>query len=252
MVSNISTSRGFAFKIDAIVRRSYQLAGLMEVNQGEGSPEWVAKASLGRDLLDTIVDSLQAEGVAARPVIFRNVSLVAGTFEYAMQSDVLDIIEDGMYIDPSQVSAGVTKAQGETLVKQIDREAWHRLSNKGAEGRPSLFLALRNVDFVVRVWPVPAAADDGGQIRFQMHQLYADTLDGTKEVDLRPYWNRYLIFQLAHDLAVSNSLTVERCSYLNKRAGELSLYARAYANQRPPNYAHISHSTGWGKGSWRQ
>lgn len=249
MTSNVSTSRGRPFRIDTIVRRAYQLAGLLEVNQGEGSPEWLAKAELGRDLLDAIVDELQAEGLAARPIIFRNIVMQTGVFEYSIADDILDIIGDGMYIDPS--NDDVEKAQGETLVKQIDREAWQRLSNKGAEGRPTLFLALRNADFVVRVWPVPSASDNDGQVRFQMHQFYADTAEGDKDADLRPFWNRYLFYALAHDLATANTLPVDHRSALNKRAEELKTKARMYANQRPSSYAHIQHPTGWQKGSRR-
>jgi hypothetical protein len=245
MASDVSTSRGVAFDINLIVSTSYKLAGLVEVNQGEGSPEWTAKATLGRTLLDMILDGLQAEGVAARTVIFRNVTLVAGTFEYTMQSDILDVVGDAMYIDPAQVAIDPTKAQGETLVKQINRDEWQRLSNKGAEARPNMYFPLRTNDFVVRLWPVPGASEAGGQIRFQMQQYTADAFDGTKDVDLRPFWHRYLSYELATDLSVANSLPVERISLLRKQAKELKEKARAFANQHGSNFIHIQHDTGW-------
>jgi hypothetical protein len=152
-----------------------------------------------------------------------------------------------MYIDPSQVAIDPTQAQGETLVKQINREEWQRLSNKGADSRPSMFFPLRTNDFVVRLWPVPGATEVGGQVRFQMQQYTADAFEGGKDVDLRPYWHRYLVFQLAHDLAVANSLPVDRLSYLRKVASELKDKARMFANPHGSNYIYMDHDTSWSR-----
>jgi hypothetical protein len=239
----VSTSRGSQLTVDDVVLTAYQTAGLMSIDEGSGGVGWTNKTALAHRILDTILDELQTYNIMARPVIFRDVALTSGTYVYAMQSDVLDVVGDGMYIDPSNTD--LTKASGETIVKQIDREAWQRLSSKNATGRPTQYYVHRVAAMEIKLWPIP---DEAGTIRFQVHQLLADTYDGSATIDLRNYWMQYLIWELAHQLAVASSLEINRCSYLQKRAREKRDRARSYSSQHPNNYVYVNHSTPWTRG----
>ncbi len=237
----IATTRGTEMTVDQIVLRAYQLVGLINVAQGTTSPQWEQRAGMGRVLLDTILDELQSEGVYARSVTFFDQPLVIGTSFYDMPSTAIDLIGDGMYIDPTNTD--LTQASGETIVKQIDRSKWQQLSTKGASGRPTLYFPNReNTPIEVRLWPVP---DEAGHIRFQLHQAMADTLKGDVTIELRIFWIQYILFELAHQLALANSLDVARCSYFNKRAKEKKDRARAYANERTGGRIHMAHRTAW-------
>jgi hypothetical protein len=192
----VSSTRGTELTVDQIVRRAWQMAGLMSINESTGSPGWTEKASFGYTLLDTILDEIQTEGVFAKQVILEDTPLTADDYTYTMNAYVLDIVGDGMYIDASETDT--TKASGETLVKQIDREEWHRTSAKNASGRPTLFFFDRSLR-ELKLWPIP---DQAGTIRFQIHKFMSDSYEGGATLELRQYWNQYLIYALAHDIAV--------------------------------------------------
>jgi hypothetical protein len=235
----VSSTRGTELTVDDIVRRGWQMSGLMPINQGTSGPNWTAMSEFGQTLLDTILDELQTEGVFARQVVLEPTSLTASDYTYTMNANVLDIVGDGMYIDADETDT--SKASGETLVKQIDREAWHRISAKDSEGRPSLFFFDRSLR-EVKLWPIP---DEAGTIRFQIHKLMSDAYEGGATLELRQFWNQYLIWELAHQIATSQSLPPQRCSYLRKVAKEKRDKARGYAHQRPPSEMNLQHRTPW-------
>lgn len=239
----VSSDRGNQVTVDQLILRAYKRAGQINIGQGTASPQWLEKAQFGREELDTILDELQTEGVYARSVVFYNLSLTEDTYIYSMPATALDVVGDGMYIPESETD--LTKAQGETVVKQTDRETWHRNSAKNAKSRPNLFWTDRQTTPIsVRLWPIP---DEAGTIRFQIHQKLADTLEGDATLELLPYWDQYLIYALATVIAETSSLPAPTCSYLNKRAEQKKQRARAFANQRPGNVTHLTHYTPWSR-----
>jgi len=221
--------------INTIVRRAYQLAGLMNPGEGEGSAQFKEKAAMARDFLELIVDDLQTEGIFVRSVDFYTLTLVKGQEEYTLPLDTLDLHGSAMYLDPNQTT-------GETMVTMIPRESYQRLSNKTAQGRPYLYYPNK-VDSKVEVflWPVP---DQAGTIRFQRRRLLADNTDGNATIDLERYWAKYIVWELAHHLATASSLEPNRCGYLANKAEKALKKAKGYARQRPPTFIHLTHSSG--------
>lgn len=237
----IQSTVGRELSVNDIVRRAYQLAGLMPAEQGTSGPTWAQKASLGRDLLETILDELQVEGVFARSVNFTSVSLTAEVYEYTLPDTVFDCSGDGSYIPAS--ASDLTRADGETPVKQIDRETWQRMSSKAATGRPVMFWVDRSVfPVVVRMWPQP---DEAGTVRFQTFRLLADTTDGNATVDLERYWSQYLLWELAHQLASAASQPDGKCMRLAATAKDKLEKCKTYAAQSVPNQIYLDHRTSW-------
>lgn len=233
----LSPTRGAELTVDQILTSALHLSGLLDT----GQPADEADLAYGRRTLDTVMDSLQAEGVYARSVPFFELALTAGEPYYAISSDILDLVGDGAYIDAANTSTkGV---DGETPVKQIDRESWQRLSAKGAEGRPSQYYLHRaEVPLQVRLWPTP---DEAGTIRFQAQTLVSDTEIGSSTPDARVFWNQYFTWEMAHHYATAKSLPVQTRSYLNKRAMEYGRKARSFANQGGNNFLHLDHANPW-------
>lgn len=218
----VSTTVGTELNVDEILTTALNMSGVL----GAGQIARPADLAMGRKFLDTYMDYLQTMGVYAKSVQMVEVALTAGTAFYTLPGTVLDLVADGAYIDPTQALAA---ADGETPVIAMDREEWQRLSSKKAEGRPTLYYLYRaNTPLQVRLWPTP---DESGTIRFQAHMLLADTYEGDKTVDLRQYWTQHLIWEMAHQFAVSKSLDIKRLSYLNKRSGEMLERCRNFANQ---------------------
>lgn len=235
----ISTSIGRELDVDVIVRRSYQLAGLIPAEQGTSGPNWAQRSALGRDLLETIVDEIQTEGVFARSVSMTTVALTSGTYTYTLPSTVFDCVENGSYIAASE--SDLTKATAETPVIQKDREAWQVLGSKAATGRPIMFWTDRSVfPIQVNLWPIP---NEAGHIRFQTQRLLSDVEDSNVTVDLERYWVQYLLWELAHHLASAMSQPDAKCMRLQATAAQKRARAKAQSNQSVPSQIYLDHPT---------
>lgn len=229
--------------IDQVVLTAYQLAGLMGDQESTASTGWEGKSSKARILLDSILDELTVYGAEARMVTFYELTLTSGTFKYNMPSNVVNVIGDGAYIEAS--ASSTEKFDGETVVELMSRDEWQTISGKGASGRPYKYYPHRGgTDYVVevRLWPVP---DEAGTVRFQVQRSPADAFDGDATLDLREFWMQYVYWELAHQLATSASLPVDRCSYLAKRARDKLEYARGFANEQTDNMFYLEHKTPW-------
>lgn len=237
----ISATAGTDMTVDDVCTAALQTAAVVGMGKAPSSEQmdWCRKA------LNRIVNQLTTEGVHARWVDFYELALTAGDYSYSLPETVVDVVGDGMYIDASQ--SDTSAASSETAVRQVDRERWHSLSNKSSQSRPYLFFADRAVDgdqLEVKLWPTP---DEAGTVRFQVHSTPADSLTGSSTLDLREYWMRYVVWELAHEVAVASGLPEPRCSMLNKRADGFKVSARQYASQKTANQRVLRHPTGWSR-----
>jgi len=224
-----------------IVTMAYRRAGLLSVYQ---TPD-TQQAAAGRLLLDDVVKETSAEGVFAKAVRMTEVTLVEGSTDYTMDGDVLDVIGTGMYIDASQTD--IEHATSETPITPMDREEWQRLSAKAATGRPYKYWADRSFEpIVLRIWPIPDAGNLG-TMRIQTHRLPADVTASGVTAPFERYWTQYLVWELAHHIAVDNTLSSERCTYLATMAQAKYKKAKGYSRQQKPSRAMLNHPTSWSR-----
>ncbi len=217
----VSTTRGTELNIDQILTDALMQAGLLM----PGQPAQESDLGFARRRLDSTVAELQTDGVFAKSVQFYELTLVAGTSLYDLPPDILDLVGDAAYIDATQTST--ENASGETPLTGISRGEWQALSAKGAEGRPTMYYLNRSTSPMgIRLWPIP---DEAGTVRFQAHYYFADSLTGSNTVDLRKFWAEYLVWQLAHNMAVAKGFPVQRCGYLKGRADDFRKRARRFA-----------------------
>jgi hypothetical protein len=248
----LAVARGTELTISTVVRRSYQLAGLMNAGQGTSDPTWLDKLALGQDLLQSMLFSLQAEGVFARQVVFYYLPLTApttpteGTYIYPLPATVFDVLDVAMYIDASQTD--VTQASGETPVLQKDRDTWQRMSNKNAQARPIIYYVDRTTfPIQVYVWPTP---NEAGHIRFQTVQLPADSENGNATLDLERYWLDFVLWELAKRLAIANSLPSDKIALFGAESARSKQLAKAYSHQHTTNQMHVTQGP-WGNRRFR-
>lgn len=236
----IATTTGAELTVETLILRAYQMAGLMSSQQGVGGPTWLNSFTLGRDLLQTIINELATEGVFARAVNIQYLTCVSGQYVYTMPSDIFDLVGDGAYIDATQ---SLTAATGITPVKQIDREGFQRLATNDAQGRPVMFWVKRDVfPIQVYLWQTPTEA---GSVRFQCHRLLADVSLGTVTVDLERYWTSYLIYALAAQLCDAHSQDEGKIGRLLAVAEQKKMKAKGAANQHPSNFVYMDHKSNW-------
>lgn len=236
-----ATTSTYVPTIDTVVAQAYRRAGLLNQQQ---SPTTV-QASLARAALNDLTDSLEAEGVFMRSVQYGYVTLVAGQNQYTMSENVLDIVGNGAYIDPT---AGLTpfQATSETPVIKTDRDSWQGLSSKSAQAQPTLYYFARNAPLsTLFVWPTPSATQNGGLIRLQLHQNRPDVTTGTNTMPFERYWTDFFVWELASRLAMDNSLDLNRVGALSQKALALKAAAKGYSKQNVTMQASINHPTAW-------
>lgn len=232
----VATADSPRLTIDQLVLLSYQKAGLLDVGAGGTDPGWSAQRAHGRQLLGVIVNHLSTLGPMARQVVFYELMLVDGTSEYAMPEGTLMVLSDAMYLPPSSTPPGA-----ETMIKEMTRDEWASISSKESEGRPTRFFADRGAttyQTTVKLWPVPQEA---ATVRFQIQRVWRSTSDGAATVDLDEHWMAYLSAQLAHDLALTNSLPLDRIAYLGRIATAAKDMSVMHSNQRPQPRMTIGH-----------
>lgn len=242
-----ATTSTYVPSIDTVVAQAYRRAGLLSQLQ---SPTTV-QAALGRELLSNIADSLQAEGVLMRATQFGYVPLVQGQNAYLMPENVLDLVGNGAYISPTD-SQLPFQAMSETVVVKKDRDTWQALAAKGAQSQPTLYYFAREApQSTLYLWPTPGAAQAGGKIRFEQHQVRPDVSNGNNTLPFERYWTDFFVWELAFQLAIDSSLDLERAGALATRAGSLKERAKGYSKQNVSMQAVITHPTASSRRRWR-
>lgn len=237
----VSSSVGRTWTVNKLVDRAYKFAGL--VNVGGNANESELKG--GREFLEDILDALSAESQQVHALDFEDVTITAAqvtaeTYKFAMPARVLDLLDPAMYIPANE--SDIERADGETTMRLISMNEWHRSGTKSAKGTPTRFYAHRsNTTNILEawVWPIP---DEQGTMRFKIQRHLADSDDGTATLDLQNYWMDYLKVRLAADLAQASSLKSAQGLYARARL-ELSK-AKGKANERPGNRMYMSRRYG--------
>lgn len=234
----VSASAGRQWTVNQMVARAYKYAGLLHQSSSPSESEY----QLGRELLEDIIDSLAAESEAARAVTFYDLTITAAqvtaeTYKFDMPSYVMDLLDPAMYIPASETD--LERADGETVMRLIPMEDWHRQGAKSATGIPTRFAAFRVNDIIQAwVWPIP---NEQGTIRFRYHRDLADVDSGTATLDLRNYWMDFVKKRLAADLCQANSMSLRKIQYLDGMAARALQAAKGQANPRSNNQIYVVH-----------
>lgn len=203
----VSTSKGRRRTIGQVLLRAGQLAGVVAAEESLKAPD----RALLRSMLEDVLDDLANEGVSARARTFEKVSVssadvTAETYKFDLDSGTQRVIGDGMWI-PSTAS-DTDRAQDESLVKLIDWESWHLLTNKAATAdRPTLMYEHRESDTIqVWLWQIPT---DAGTLRVPVERHLSDVDDDNATLDLPLYWYRTVAHTLAADFRQAKGMPVE-------------------------------------------
>lgn len=234
----VAETRTREFSVNDLVKRAYRRAGLLNEHMLPSQQQ----AADAREELELIIDALELEGLMVRSVIMEHVVLEAGTASYTLPDHVLDVIGEAKHIRDGEE---LDRASGETVIQAIPRADWQGISAKNATGLPSLYYPDRSgSQVVVHLWPIPDAA---GTARFQVHRLRADNDVGLATPDVERHWGQYLVYELAHKLALSRSLPLPRCQMLAVEAARYLTKAKLKSNEHQPRQIHLTHRTQWSR-----
>ncbi len=230
-----SAQSTFEFDIAKVVRMAYQVAGLMNESQPMSGDAWTAKLAMAMDFLESDLKALQASNLFVRPMDFYDLTVEAGTAQYTMPAETLDLIGDAMWLGDG--------SDYELPVKPIQRDQWMRYANKDAEGQPTSYYSDRQSTLSVYLYPTPA---DAGRLRFQRHRLLANVRNGANTLDVERHWTEYLFCKLGKWLAFNASLD-QKAGLLDKQADKAYLAASQYSKQRGSQQLYVGHRTGWNR-----
>lgn len=222
--------------IGQIILQAYQQAGLMELSQSPSGPQWDARAAFARGCLTRTIQRLGAEGPFMRQVELYTLTLTAGTSQYTLPDDTIDVIGNAVYNDG-------TDGAMDLAIRQIDREEWLQAPDKVSEATPFRMFINRGAIITVNLLEVPDTTD--AVITLQRQKLAGDIKSNSDTPDLERYWADALVWELAHMVAFASSLPMDKCAYLKSMAKESRLLAMAKAQQQTPNQLVLNHHAGW-------
>jgi hypothetical protein len=181
----MTATRGRKFTIGKIVTMAYRLA--RQIPEYEAlQPEALLE---GQEYLELVLDSLQNEGGIAREVKLYELSLVAGTYQYDLDSDVLNIEGDVWYYEPGSANKGLLS------VSKVSSDAWNDRGIQGETGTPTEYLIYRTSDSPqIWVYPTPKVA---ATVKLRAKRMLKDSNDSTDSADLEPNWHMYLVLKTA-------------------------------------------------------
>lgn len=179
-----SGSRDFTLDVAEIVEEAYERCG-MEVRTGYDS-------RTARRSLNLMFADWANRGVNLWTVKSGTINLVAGTTEYTLTEDVVDILEVVIRRDGTDFQAD-----------RISRSEYQNIPNKATTGRPSQVYFNRQTAPKVNVWPAPENSTD--VIRYYYVQRIEDADAAVNNVDAPFRFLPCMVAGLAYYMAVKRA-----------------------------------------------
>lgn len=217
----VSANANFELSRDTLIRRAFQLAGLIYSAQTPPADD-LAMAS---DIMGMELDALQAEGIILRTVerTTQAITSITGAGPYTLAADTIDVV-----IGPENfcgtVQASVSDA--ETPVKSISSHEYTvNISMKGTtSSRPSYVLIEKLATVQLTFWPAPSA---NMTFKYQKIRLPKDVDTGAVTLDLARRFQKALCYAVAWQVAMAKSVPMERVDRLRKEAEQQKAIARS-------------------------
>jgi hypothetical protein len=229
--------------VNQLILLAYQQAGLLPFEATLRSANMVPKLEAGRRRLDLILTALPREGFVARTSVFHYLRIEAGINEYELPGNILDMGGNAMFIQGADNVEG-DASDSELLVTQVDADAWHVQSTKSTESPNPLMYAVFSDGGQVRVklWPTPS---EQGLLRCKCTRLLAGAGDGKGAPDLQLYWQDWLVYALAGELAIGSGMERAQCMLLLQMAEAKKVACLRYGKEHTPQQAVVTYRSGW-------
>jgi len=227
----VSATSAFELTVAQIIRRSFQIAGLLEASQEPRDDD----ALLARDLLNVELDELQAEGILTGTVEFSTKSLSDGTASYTLDADAIDV-----FVGPDNVCGTILQASGTTerRVAFISRHEYASKVDKTLKSVPTQVYIERLASVKAYFWPAP---DASMTFKYQKVRLARDTNPTSSTPDTTRRRQKALIWALAYDLSMAKSKGLDRCRELKGERDRLKFIAKGDDVERGHGQFYVSY-----------
>lgn len=239
----VSSSNSTLLTADDYILDGYKRAGLLPIEAEIGfDSQWNAKAAHGRRVLNRLIEGLAGEGVLIHFEGFELLTLVAQDGLYTLDSDILNVVDNGSYIPASNASE-TEETTGETPVTPMSAHQWNQLSAKNAVGTPVKYFLQRNASTLeLRLWPLPAEA---GKIRFRVHRIPGSNSAGSDNVDLKRHWGNWIVNALAYEFMADSKLPLEERVLVRGDRDQALAKMKQYDSSNEPPDIIFCHTTPW-------
>ncbi|HEY5956083.1 MAG TPA: hypothetical protein VIV60_06005, partial [Polyangiaceae bacterium] len=189
-----------------------RLCGLLTDGE-EPSADQIAQATFH---LNLALQELQAADLVLTTVSRATLALIAGTAEYDLPSDVIDV-----ELGQDDAIGSIVNASGvvETIVKTMSRAEWMNIAVKDVAGRPSRAYIEKKALTRVVFWPVPDSSVSTFRYSSVTFLRGADT--GLVTMQTRRTWTSYLMYATASGVAFDNSMTEKGTMFMGIANGKL-------------------------------
>lgn len=220
-----------------ILRGALRTARLLNARQNPSDTHPLVVDAV--EILERRLADLQAEGMLDETGELKTLNLVAGTLpttDIALPSETNDVRGTCMLI---------TGNGSEQPVFPMSQEEWETQPNKEELGTPNKYYVHRLLAVTLRLHP--GVSDDavGWQLRYRQIRLLKGAGSGSNTMDLRRHWSTYLVYAVAHDLAVANSQDVAFCGYLRSERDRLRTRSLAHSRPKAPITMHLTYRKPW-------
>ena len=137
----LSGTKTFELDVTEYIEEAFERCGL------EARTGYDLKTA--RRSLNLMLSEWANRGLNQWTIAQTTVSLTAGTREYALGADTIDVL-----------SAVVRRNNTDYAVDRVGRDADLNIPDKSTRGRPSQFFVDRSINPVLRLWPVPENSTD--------------------------------------------------------------------------------------------
>lgn len=230
----VSSNYSMEFQRDQLLLLALQATGAIEAGQ-DPEPADLAMAS---NFLNLELQALQAEKVVLRTVERATLTLTAGTAEYTLPADTMDV-----QLGPSdQIGTIIPTTGSESAVASMTRAEYTDITDKTTSGRPTRAYVERLASITVTLWPVPDSTVTS--LRYSRVRLLRDADDGAVTMDLARRWLKYVVYAVAVHLARAKSMGPAAIQDLRDEAELAKERCKEEDNQRGRIRFRIAHAGG--------
>lgn len=217
-----TTDYDFTATRNDLINRAFRLTG----NLGLGETLSGDELTQGAEALNTLVKAWHAEGVFLWTMTLNTTALVASTASYALGNDIIGI-DRAFRVDTND----------DVPVRLISYRDYQGIHDKDASGDPTrVAIDYGRSTPTLYVWPVPTGAGTLKHLDItRMQDL--DTAGATPQIPQR--FLKALVYGLAADLADEHLVPLQERRYLDSKARELFMKAKASDVERQ-DYEFVS------------
>tara|TARA_R110002051_G_scaffold137402_1_gene209866 strand:- start:1191 stop:1859 length:669 start_codon:yes stop_codon:yes gene_type:complete len=164
----VSNSVNFELDVDEYIEEAFERCGL-EVRTGYD-------LKTARRSLNLMLAEWANRGLNQWTISQRTVAMVTGTGEYALGTDVIDIL-----------SVVVKRDGTDYALSRMSRDEFFNIPDKTTQGRPNQFFLDRQVTPNLKIWPVPENSTDVLYYNALTRMDDADTYVNTMDLPFRFY-----------------------------------------------------------------